>query len=325
MRALRPAVNVAQVQRSKVKTCISPMGDHMWEFTLCPRRVPTVNRPVGRSSVRRLERLAFSLVVLCVIAAVPKLAAQSTEEFDSYKLRLEGFWVYSSPTGTFKGAADAGSIDLTADLHFGEYSTFAGKVDWKFTHKNHFYVLAIPFNSDRQVVLDRTIVFNGKTFDAGLSVDGNLRSPMYGLGYQYDIIRRRRGHLGVGLRFNVFDSHASINAAAQITSDGVHHASVYASDSLVAPIPVAGPEFRLYLTNSPRVFVEGEIYGMYFFGYGNYLSSDGTLGVSLTRRFSVTAGYQLGSRLVVNNDSSSNRFGLTMTQKGPLAGLEFSF
>jgi hypothetical protein len=255
----------------------------------------------------------------------PQLFAQSAEEFDSYKLRLDSLWVYSYPTGTFKGAHDSGSINITADLHFGEYSTFAGKVDWKFTHKNHFYVLAIPFNSDRQVVLDRTITFNGKTFDAGLNVQANLRSPMYGLGYQYDVIRRRRGHLGVGLRFNLFDSHASINAAAQVTGDGVHHAAVYASDSLVAPIPVAGPEFRFYLTNSPRVFVQGEIYGMYFFGYGNYVSSYGVLGATLTRWLSVNAGYQLGSRLVVNDDSSTNRFGLRMTQKGPAVGLEFSF
>jgi hypothetical protein len=31
------------------------------------------------------------------------------------------------------------------------------------------------------------------------------------------------------------------------------------------PIPVAGPQFRLYLTDSPRVFVEGNVYGMYLF------------------------------------------------------------
>jgi len=259
------------------------------------------------------------------MVAVPTLFAQNSEEFDSYKLRLEGFWVYSTPTGSFQGSSDVKAIDLTADLHFGSYSTFVGKVDWKFTHKNHLYVLAIPFDSNRQVVLDRTVVFNGKSFEAGLSVQANLRSPMYGLGYQYDLIRRRRGHIGVALQFNTFDSHASIKAAAQVTADGVHHASVYAADSLVAPIPVAGPQFRFYLTNSPRVFVEGEVYGMYFFGYGNYLSSFGTLGITVTRRLSANAGYQLGSRLVVNNDNSSNRIGLSMTQKGPIVGLELSF
>lgn len=38
------------------------------------------------------------------------------------------------------------------------------------------------------------------------------------------------------------------------------------------PIPVAGPQLRLYLTDSPHLYVEGNLYGMYFFGYGNFVS-----------------------------------------------------
>ena len=127
-----------------------------------------------------------------------------------------------------------------------------------------------------------------------------------------------------GSNSNVFDTTASISAAAQVTSDGVHHAAVSASASLLAPIPVGGPEFRYYLTDSPRVYVEGQIYGMYFFGYGNYVSAWGSLGFTI-RHVSVNAGYQLGSRLVVNRDTSTNRIGLNLTEKGPAAGMEFSF
>jgi hypothetical protein len=263
--------------------------------------------------------------LLCVVAIAPTVLAQSNDEFDSYKVRLEGFWAYSNPSGSLQGSADSGTVDLQKDLGFNSYSTFVGKLDWKFTHKNHLYVLGIPFNSSRETVLTRTIVFQGKTFEAGLTTQSSLSSPMYGFGYQYDIIRRRRGHLGLGVQINLFDSHASIKAAAQVTSDGVHHEAVSSSASLLAPIPVAGPEFRFYLTNSPRVFVEGNVYGMYFFGYGNYVSSFGDLGFTITKHLSLNAGYQLGSRLVVNNNSSSNRIGLNMTQRGPLVGVEFSF
>jgi hypothetical protein len=35
------------------------------------------------------------------------------------------------------------------------------------------------------------------------------------------------------------------------------------------------------------------------------------------------AGYQLGTKLTVNN--SNSRIGINLTQKGPLAGVEFSF
>jgi hypothetical protein len=64
---------------------------------------------------------------------------------------------------------------------------------------------------------------------------------------------------------------------------------------------------------------------MYFAGYGNFVSTSDALGVTLTKHISVDIGYQLGSRLTVNNNNSSNRFGVRMTQQGAIAGLGFSF
>jgi hypothetical protein len=265
--------------------------------------------------------------VLFAVAAVRTINAQPDDEFDSYRLKLEGFWVYSSPSGTLQSSVQTGMgpIDLQKDLGFNDYSTFAGKLDWKFTHKNHFYIGGEAFNSSRQTVLTRTFTFQGQTFQVGLTTQSNLNSPAYTVGYQYDIIRRKRGHLGLGVQMNFFDAHASIRAAAQVTSDGVHHAAVSASASLLAPIPVAGPEFRLYLTDSPRVFVEGNVYGMYFFGYGDFVSSLGALGFTINKHLTLNAGYQLGSRLVVNNNSSTNRIGLEMKQRGAIAGMELCF
>jgi hypothetical protein len=93
---------------------------------------------------------------------------------------------------------------------------------------------------------------------------------------------------------------------------------------LLAPIPVAGPQWRLYLTNSPRVFVEGNLYGMYLFGYGDFLSTIDTVGVTVQKHLSLNAGYALGSRLVVNNNSTT-RLGIHLIQQGVLVGLEASF
>jgi hypothetical protein len=74
-----------------------------------------------------------------------------------------------------------------------------------------------------------------------------------------------------------------------------------------------GPEFRLYLINSPKLFVEGNVYGMYFGGYGNFISTVDTVGWTLTKHLSANAGYQLGSRLVGTNNSSCDRIGLRLT------------
>ncbi len=62
---------------------------------------------------------------------------------------------------------------------------------------------------------------------------------------------------------------------------------------------------------------------MYFFGYGNFVSSAGDLGFTLTKHITANAGYQLGTRFNVHG--TSDRLGLDLTQKGPVVGLEFSF
>ena len=265
------------------------------------------------------------IVLLVLLICAPSLAAQDDTDFDAYKVRLSAFWFYSNPSGDFEASNGSDTIDLQKDLGFNSYSTFTGKIDWKFTRKNHFYLVGSSFNQTRQVSINRTITYQGQTFVAGLSVKANLSAPFYAPGYQYDIFRRKRWHAGVAVQIDLFDASASIDAAAQVTGDGVHHAAASAKSSVLAPIPVAGPQFRVYLTNSPRVYVDGNIFGMYLFGYGNFVSTADFLGVTIVKHLSANAGYQLGSRLVVKNSSSNDRIGLRLTQSGPIAGLQVSF
>jgi hypothetical protein len=279
----------------------------------------------NNQSSRRL-RLLFGLTLFTLAVAAPELHAQD-EEFDSYRLRISGFWFHSEPSGNLQSAGQQGFgiVDIDRDLNFDTFDTFSGKIDWRFTRKNHLYLAVSPFNRSQQTVLNRTFVFQGQTFDAGLVTQSNLQANLYAPGYQYDIIRRKRGHLGIAFQIDLFDSNANISAAAQvITPGGVQQAARSASASLLAPIPVAGPEFRFYLTNSPRLFVDGNVYGMYLFGYGNFVSSAATLGLSLSKHLSVNAGYQLGSRLEVKSNAS-DRIGLRLTQKGSIVGLQLSF
>jgi hypothetical protein len=268
-------------------------------------------------------RLGFPILFLLLLGIAPRLMAQQSEEFDQYKIRLQTYWFYSQPTGTVQGHADQVPVDFQSDLHFNTYSTFSGKVDWKFTHKNHLYIAVSPFFTDKQTTLNRTITFQGQTFDVGGTVKGQLHAFYVAPGYQYDIIRRRRGHLGLAAQINVFKTTAKISAVGEVSGGGSVVSATAASGSVLAPIPVAGPEFRLYLTNSPRLFVEGNVFGMYFFGYGSFVSSAGLIGVTLTKHISISGGYNLASHLTVNG--ASDRLGLQLSQKGALVGAEFSF
>lgn len=251
-------------------------------------------------------------------------AGDNSDEYDNYKLRVDGFWFYSSPSGTLQGSGSSDVIDINRDLGFDNYSTFSGFVDWKFTHKNHLTFAVSPFQQTRTVSLTRTITYQGQTYNVGATVNADLKANLYAPGYAYDIIRRKRGHIGVAAQIDLFDAHASLAASGQVTGGGVNQGAVSSSASLLAPIPVAGPEWRLYITNSPRLFWEGNLYGMYLFGYGNFLSTTNTVGLTLNKHLSINAGYALGSRLVVNNNATT-RIGIHLIQQGALVGMEASF
>ena len=211
-----------------------------------------------------------------------------------YKLRIAGFWFYSNPSGTIQGAGDTVPIDFQKDLGFSSYSTFTGKLDWKFTRKNHLTFAATPFDQSRQTLLMRTIVFEGQTFDVGVATHAQLKAPLFAPGYQYDIIRRKRGHLGIAVQIDLFNATGSITSTAQVSGGAASQQTVSAKSSLLAPIPVAGPQFRFYLTNSPRLFVEGNVYGMYLFGYGNFVSTADTIGLMLAQAFECQCRLPIG-------------------------------
>jgi hypothetical protein len=46
--------------------------------------------------------------------------------------------------------------------------------------------------------------------------------------------------LGIAAQCDLLGIHAAINAMAQVTIDGMKHAAVLASHSLLAPIPLSG-------------------------------------------------------------------------------------
>ncbi len=263
-------------------------------------------------------------LVLFALVALPLAHASDDdkEDLDSYKLRFDLYWFYSKPSGSFtsSGANGLGSFDLQRDIGFNSYSTFSGKIDWKFTRKNHLYFVATDFSQSKNFTLNRTINFQGQTFNVGASAAADLDVRILIPGYQYDIFRRRRWNLGVQVQLDIFDVTGSLSAAGQI-NNGVPQSAAVSSGQVRAPLPVAGPHLRVYPWS--RLYVDANVLGMYFFGYGNFVSSTGTVGLKLTRNLALTGGYQLGSRLNVN--TRSNDIGLSLTQKGALAGLEVSF
>lgn len=270
---------------------------------------------------------SWACLLVGLIGAVPQLHGQGTSgehgEFDAYRVRIETLWFDAQPSGTLEGTTGMGSFDFQRDVHFNSYTSFTGAADWRVTRKNHILFGFIPFDRTKQFVVNQPITFQGQTYAVGLRASARLKTNAFAFAYQYDILRRRRGSFGIRAQIDLFDIEGTLSSAVQMTN-GTLHLSQSSQGSLRAPLPVAGPTGRFYLIpNSGRLFVTGQLLGMYFFGYGNFLSTVDTIGFRVNRNLSIRGGYQLAQRLNIKN--KSNQIGLNLVQKGPVAGLEFSF
>jgi hypothetical protein len=257
------------------------------------------------------------LLLLFALAPAPCAASDDSDPQD-YKFRIDAHWWIAKPTGTLQG--DAGPIDFQKDFNFGDYNTFYGEVEWKPGRKHHLFFYIAPNQTSAQHVLTRQIEFNGQTFFANEKINAQLRSFIFSPGYEYDFISRKRGYFGLNFLVNLFDSNASISTLGGVSGPGGGTTtSRMASKSVFLPLPTGGPIFRYYIVPS-RLYLHGSIQGMYFFGYGNFISASGFLGYAVTHHLSLRGGYLLGSRAEIHGTSS--RLGISLTQKGPVVGLE---
>ena len=178
----------------------------------------------ARLRLRHTGLLAV-LAIFTVLAAAPLLhAGDDSDDYDVTNSGLTASGSTPTPSGNFQGSGSTDQIDINKDLGFDAYSTFAGLVDWKFTRKNHLTFAVSPFQQSRADGAEAHHHLPGaSTFDAGLTTNANLKANLYAPGYQYDIIRRKRGHLGVAVQLDLFDTKASLMAQRANQRHGMHH------------------------------------------------------------------------------------------------------
>jgi hypothetical protein len=260
------------------------------------------------------------LFILFVAFSGPSLFGQEKDyDPEAYKLRIDGQFWYAHPTASVSGSSAQVPISFDKTFGFTDYSTFNADIDWHFARKHHLFFVVSPNETSRTAVLQQNVTFKDKTFLAGTSATGKLRNYAFAPGYRYDIIHRPSGHLGILLQINFLDIKASITGT--VLQPGQATVGT-ATGSLFVPLPVGGPDVRYYFLKN-RLFVDGNVKGMYFFGYGNFVSTAGKVGFNFGRHVSVVGGYALGSHLAIHGTNS--RLDVRQTQRGPTGGLEFNF
>ncbi len=270
--------------------------------------------------VNRSRTILIAVLFCLSLAALPPVRAQDANDLDNYKWRVDGDWWYSYPSGYFGENQTNNYFNINRDFGFGSYSTFTGKLDWHFAHKHHFLLSGTPNYTSKTSTINRTITFGGQTFDVGASVSASLNGFNIAPGYQYDIIRRDHGYLGIEIDINFIETTGKLS----VVGNAGNVARSSGSKSFWAPLPDFGPVFRWYpLQDSNRLSFGGSFRGMPFFGYGNYLTGRADVGVGLTKHLNVRAGYQMGSRLSVHG--TADQVAVQVTHRGPTAGIEFDW
>jgi len=266
----------------------------------------------------------LSLAVLFALLMMPfTLLAAPDDELDNAKWKIFASAWISSPSGYFNGSNNTGYFDLQRDFGFGNYATFSGKLDWRFKRKHHLLFAATPVFSSRTTTLTRTITWQGQTYDLGAQVNANIQSLIFTPGYEYDFFRKRQGFLGLLVNINLANTDARLKLSGAVSGGGGSGSGSVSSDgSIFAPLPAIGPTFRWYpISNSGRLYLDGALTGMSFFGYGNFISANATLGFPISHGWDARVGYLMGSRLKI--EGSSDQIAIRLTQKGPVIGVEY--
>ena len=261
-----------------------------------------------------------ALVIAGLMVLVMPIARASEYDLDNYKFRTTASWWYSQPSGYFAGQNHSGEFDLNRDFQFGSYSTFTGTLDWRFKRKHHLLFSSSPVSYSNRTTLLRTITFQGQTYNVGTQAASEIKSLSFAPGYQWDFIRRDRGYVALATQFYLLDTKATLTGTVLVNGQAATRSS---SGSFLAPLPVVGPHVRWYPVDSERLSLEGYVNGMYFFGYGDFYSARGLVGVGLSHHLKAIGGYQMGTRLSIHG--GSNNIGIRLTQKGPAVGLEGSW
>jgi hypothetical protein len=261
-----------------------------------------------------------TILLLCLFCSTLPFVRANAQDLDDYKWRGTAYWWFSEPSGYFNSAGETGRFDLQKDFSFSYYSTFSGGLDWHFKRKHHLLFGISPVSQSHSVTLARTITYQGETYNVGTRASADLQALSFSPGYQWDFIHRDRGYIALGVLLYLLDTKGSVTGTVVVNGQPVIRNS---SASFFAPLPVIGPHARWYPLASGRLALDGFVQGMYFGGYGDFISTRAAVSVAVAHHWMISAGYQLGTRLSIHG--GSNQLGIRLTQKGPVVGIEGSW
>lgn len=200
--------------------------------------------------------------VLCLIFVMLALPAQAQYAVrgssnratgETYRVEITGgLW---NPTPAIAIASESlpgiigDKIDFVDDLGIekGRFKQLRVVLRPSTKHKLRFEYTPIKYEQE-EALLSRDVIFNGLLYTVALPVSTTLDWKAYRFTYEYDLIYRDRGFLGLLLEAKYTDVRAELR---NIINNEFVHAR--------APIPAVGAIGRVYV--APNISITGEFSG----------------------------------------------------------------
>ncbi len=240
----------------------------------------------------RLSAVAAGALALVAVSVVPVRAQYGrpmvSDPAIGEKYHVEAIISFWKPSlealVSSESLGIAGSdIDVKADLGYVDKSIREFRFVLRPGRKHKFRVAYTPIKYDGDVLLQRTIVFNGIRFNVGLPVQTEFTWNTWRFGYEYDFVYTDRGFAG----FIVEARHVDAQLALRSPIDDEF-------TQAKGPVPAIGGIGRVYVHK--HVSITGEITGMKVPRIQDYVGSFFDLDIYGTVNFTNNVGVQAGYR-----------------------------
>ena len=257
-------------------------------------------------------KVTAAFLFLCAVpfAGLAGDQSSSSESPESFRLEITGAGWLVNPSGTIQSSGTP--VDLINDLGAQQNQpTFYGQLVFKPGRKHRIVFEGTPFRINGYNTVNRSITYNGQSFNISQTLQSSAQINYFFGGYQYDVVSGPRGHLGFSVGAAYMNATGTIQAL---------QTSTVASKSETLGLPLAGADFRLFPIPGHRIIeLEGGVRGMGAGSYGHYLEASGNGGVCFGP-IAVLAGYRQVNALFQNNNGTS---GVNVHLKGPIFSMQW--
>lgn len=242
-------------------------------------------------------RKSFVSVGLAAIAAT--VAGNATAQtlrppFEDSTIRFEADYWRPELTAQVRIGEIGTLLDLKDDLGVVDDDTFRVGATIRFSDRSRLHVSYTPLKYSGDKRLERTVIFDGKTYSVNTQVQSSLDGSYFAADYRFGLIRSE----GLELDGLVGVKYADVDALVVSVDIGQR-----ALASLKAPVPIVGAVARI---NTGPVGFSGEFSGLTIGSRGSLYELDIKARAFLGRNLAAHAGYR---RLHVRVDHDSD-FGI---------------